>query len=234
MTGWGYDPNRQRSSRPPTRSRCRRRAEPPAGPGGGEGGATGGEGRATGRQERVSFRPVRLAGAAAVWMGGTFALCYVLTPLIRMGVGLSTQSLSTLLLTSLSAAVALTGLWMLVALGLTIRGLFTRKNARSPATPSSIGDDHGGRTVSATAGGLLSWAVLHSALPGLLGFGEMGPAELSAFVIMNVLESALFGVMLSSAAKTRKGAFGLGVVFSGLLLIGSYLGMIGLLLMGFL
>ena len=86
----------------------------------------------------------------------------------------------------------------------------------------SLEADHRDRAATATVGGLLVWTVAHNVLPGLVPFGAMEAGELLSFFAANVLESALFGVMLASAAKTVRGALSLGVLFQGVLLLSSY------------
>ncbi len=161
--------------------------------------------------------PGRLAGAAAVWMGGTFAVCYLLLPLARIRMGLSMQSAGSVAVVAASAALALVGLWMLATIGLIVR---------RPVI--ALEEDHRDRAVTATTGGLLVWSILHNVLPGLIPFGEMEAGELLSFLGANVIESALFGVMLASVATTVRGALSLGVLFQGALLLGSYAVMLSL------
>lgn len=143
-------------------------------------------------------------------MGGTFALCTLLLPLTMAGLGLSSQTLGSVMIVAGSAALSLIGLWMVVATGL---------YAKKPTVERE--DGHRDRALTATAGSLLVWAVVHNAMPGLIPFGEMGGSELLAFLGVNIIESALFGVMLASIAETVRGAFSLGVLFQAGLLLGS-------------
>ena len=162
------------------------------------------------QQRRIS-QPGKIAAASAVWMGGTFALCYLLLPLARMSVGLSTQSLASIVLVAGSAALALIGLWAMVATGLVVK---------KPTVELEVG--HSDRALTATTGSLLVWAILHNVLPGLVPFDEMSVGQLLAFLGANIVESALFAVVLASIAETVRGAFSLGVLFQGVLLLGSY------------
>jgi hypothetical protein len=163
------------------------------------------------RDELVISHPGRLAAAAAVWMGGTFALCYLMLPLGRIGLGLSTQSIGSVALVAACSALSLIGLWMFATLGLVVR---------KPVV--SLEEDHRDRAVTATVGGLLTWAILHNVLPGLIPFGAMEAGEMLSFLGANVIENALFGVMLASVAKTVRGALSLGILFQGFLLLSSY------------
>ncbi|MDG1478179.1 MAG: hypothetical protein P8R54_01245 [Myxococcota bacterium] len=170
-----------------------------------------------GQEAQVISQPGRLAGAAAVWMGGTFALCYLLLPLARAGLGLSAQSVSGVVLMAACAALSLAGLWVATTVGLVLR---------KPVV--SLESEHRDRAVTATVGGLLVWTVAHNVLPGLVPFGAMEAGELLSFFAANVLESALFGVMLASVAKTVRGALRLGVLFQGILLLSSYVVMLSM------
>ncbi len=169
------------------------------------------------QEPQVISQPGRLAGAAAVWMGGSFALCYLLLPLARAGLGLSAQSVGGVVLMAACAALSLAGLWVATTVGLVLR---------KPVV--SLEADHRDRAVTATVGGLLVWAVAHNVLPGLVPFGAMEAGELLSFFAANVLESALFGVMLASVAKTVRGALRLGVLFQGILLLSSYVVMLSM------
>ena len=144
-------------------------------------------------------------------MGGTFALCYLLLPLARMSLGLSTQSLASVVLVAGSAALALSGLWAMVATGLLLKKPTVKLEAA-----------HSDRALTATTGSLLAWAILHNVLPGLVPFDEMSAGQLLSFLGANIVESALFAVMLASISETIRGAFSLGVLFQGVLLLGSY------------
>ncbi len=52
----------------------------------------------------------------------------------------------------------------------------------------------------------------------LVPFGEMSAPVLASFIAVNVLESALFGVMLASLVKSRAAGFALGGAFQLLFL----------------
>ena len=150
-------------------------------------------------------------------MGGTFAICYLLLPLARVGLGLSAQTAGSVAVVAGSAALTLIGLWMAATMGLIMR---------KPVV--QLEDDHRDRALTATTGGLLVWAILHNVLPGLIPFGDMAGGEMLSFLGANIIESALFGVMLASVARTVRGAFTLGVLFQSVLLLGSYAVMLAL------
>ena len=164
-----------------------------------------------GQREMVIASPGRLASAAAVWMSGTFVVCYLMMPLALAGLGLSTQTVASVVVVAFSAALALASLWMFSLVGLVVH---------KPVV--SLEDDHRDRALVATVGGLLVWTILHNVLPGLVPFGNMGPGHLLSFLGANILENALFGVMLASVVKSVRGAFTLGVLFQGALLLASY------------
>ena len=179
------------------------------------GGALSGRSEVERRLQSTSARhitnPGKIAAASAVWMGGTFALCYLLLPLARAGLGLSAQSLAGVVLVAGSAALSLAVLWVVMAAGLLVK---------KPTV--ELEDGHHDRALTATMGSLLVWSILHNVLPGLIPFGGMGSGELLAFLGANIIESALFGVMLASITETIRGAFSLGMLFQGVLLLSSY------------
>ena len=107
--------------------------------------------------------------------------------------------------------------------GVTVGGI-------SMARPRVVVDaSHREPALAATAGGLATWALLHNSLAFLVPFGEMSAPVLASFIAVNVLESALFGVMLASFVRSPGKAFALGAAFQALFMGLSYLLMIGAL-----
>lgn len=153
----------------------------------------------------VVDKPGVLAGAAAAWMSMTFLLCYVFLPLTRQAMGLRYTSAPSLMEEGLMMAGSLAAFG--VALAVTIGGIAIAK-------PSvSLAPGRREPVIAATLGGLLPWVLLHNTLPSLIHFSEMGMGALLSFLAVNVLESAMFGVMLASFTRSPGKAFGLGVAF---------------------
>lgn len=149
------------------------------------------------------------AKAATVWMGCTFLLSYLLLPSLWEAVGLRDAQLWTL-----PGDLIAVGVVWLGAMGIT-----AARHRRGEGLRVDLGDlATSDRLPAATLGGLLVWGFLHNVLPGLVPFGEMPAAWLAAFVGSNVLESALFGAVAATLARTRRGAFGLGALASATLL----------------
>lgn len=162
--------------------------------------------------------PAKIASVTTVWMSFTFLLCYLALPMARMGLGLSTQTAAGLMTNVLASAAGLMAVFAMFAVGIA---------ALRPSVSVNVDPD---KTLAATAGSLLVWGFLHNILPGLIPFGEMGAGELLTFTGSNILESALFGVMLASFASTGRRAFTLGAAFQGVFLVLSYLAMFALVL----
>lgn len=157
--------------------------------------------------------PGRLAGAVTAWMSLTFLLCYIGLPMARAGLGLSINSLNVMMGTAVASFGGLLGVMALTLLGIA---------AIRPAAQLKVDPD---RVLAATSGGLLVWGLLHNILPGLLTFSDMASGELLSFIGSNIIENALFGVMLASMARTGRGAFTLGVTFQAALFLFSYAAM---------
>jgi hypothetical protein len=168
-------------------------------------------------QAHAITQPGRIMSAATVWMSFTFILCYLALPLMRAGVGLSAQSGISILATALASAAGLMGVIALFTVAVAV----LRPKASVHVDPD--------RTLAATSGSLLVWGLLHNILPGLIPFDEMATGELAAFIGSNVIESALFGVMLASFASSGRSAFSLGAMFQVLLFGLSYLAMFSLI-----
>lgn len=145
------------------------------------------------------------AKAASVWMLATFTLCYFLLPSAWDAVGLRDAQLWTLPGDFLALAAVWLGAMLLTA----------ARHRRGEGLRVDLADLAGSdRLPAATLGSLLVWGFLHNVLPGLVPFGEMPAAWLAAFVGSNVLESALFGAVAATLARTRRGAFALGALGS--------------------
>jgi len=169
--------------------------------------------RSSASAQAVVTDPGRIASASAVWMSFTFLLCYLALPLFRTGFGMSGYGVSGILDHALAAAAGLMGVMALFTAAVT---LF------KPTLSVDVDPD---KILSATAGSLLVWAVLHNILPFLVSFGAMGTIEFGTFFLANGIESALFGVMLASFAATGRSAFSLGAMFQFLMFSFSYIAM---------
>ncbi|GEM_PF-6997760 len=155
-------------------------------------------------------QPRELRRAAAAWMSATFALCYLALPTALTALGLRPWAAGSPLADN-ARLIGDFGGFALVVLG-TLAGLALLRPRIDVKRASHE------PVLAATAGGLLTWGVLHSTLPWLMPFAEMGAAPLAAFVAVNVLESVLFGVMLGTFVRSRKAAFALGSAFAAALL----------------
>jgi len=153
----------------------------------------------------VVENPGVLAGAAAAWMSMTFMLCYVFLPLTRQALGLRYASAPSLVDEGLMLGGSLAAFG--VALATVVAGIAITR----PKVSLELGRRE--PVVAATLGGLLPWVVLHNILPSLIPFAEMGAGALLSFLAVNLLESAMFGVMLASFTRSPGKAFGLGVGF---------------------
>ena len=146
-------------------------------------------------------------------MSATFLLCYLALPLGRVALGMSLQTSASVMATALASAGGLLGVMALLSAVVAIV---------RPRVTANVDPD---RILAATSGSLLVWGLLHNILPGLVHFSDMGGLELGTFIGSNILESALFGVVLASVAATGRGAFSLGALFQVLLFGLSYVAM---------
>ncbi len=162
-------------------------------------------------RERVLSGRARVAGAASVWMMGTFLLCYLLLPVAQVLLGVSSQSIFEVMITGVASALAFLPMLAVVVMGIVV--LRPRLSLNTDVRDTAL---------AATAGGLLIWTILHNTLPGLIWFGTMELSSLLSFIGANIIESALFGVMLASVVRTARAAFTLGLLFQGLFLLLSY------------
>jgi hypothetical protein len=163
--------------------------------------------QAAGVSPSVHAHSWRLAMAGTTWMTMAFLVCYGLVPGIRTGLSLSPLSAGHVLTSAvLSLPAFLTAMGLLGLLMMQRRPVVNlEQTKREPV-------------VAAMVGGLLSWAILHNMLDGLTPFVHMGGAELISFVLANMFECSLFGVVLASLSTTRSGAFFLGASFQALFL----------------
>jgi len=166
------------------------------------------------REEAVSLgttsplvvdKPGVLAGAAAAWMSMTFLLCYVFLPLTRQALGLRYGSAPSLVEEGIMLGGSLAAFG--VALATVVGGIALTK----PKVSLEVSRRE--PVIAATLGGLMPWAILHNTLPSLVPFAEMGGGALLSFLAVNLLESAMFGVMLASFTRSPGKAFGLGFGF---------------------
>jgi cation transport ATPase len=170
--------------------------------------------RAQAFEQDQSLRVTKTSSVLAVstaWISFTFMLCYLALPLLRTGLGLSSQSMVGILATTLTSAAAL-----VVVVPLLWSALVRRRSSMAV----NVNPDH---ILAATSGSLLVWGLLHSILPGLVTFDMMGLAELTTFVGANIIESSMFGVLFASLAKNGRHAFSMGALFQTLFLGLSYL-----------
>lgn len=168
--------------------------------------------RAAAVQERAVgvARPKELAKAAVAWMSATFVLCYLAIPTALTALGLRPWAT----LSPLEDSARLMG--DVGGFGLAVIGVLAGLALLRPSV--DVREAQRDPVLAATAGGLLTWGVLHNVLPWLMPFAEMGAAPLAAFFVANVLESLLFGLMLGSFVRSRVAAFALGAAFSAALL----------------
>lgn len=151
----------------------------------------------------------RFLAAATVWSLGAFALCYVLIPTLMSLGGLRPFLLPW---TLPGAVVSFIATWAGTAAILGLRG---RAQGGLPVSTEALGQ--GDHLAAATVGGVLMWGLMHNILPGLMPFGQMSLAFLLLFGMANLLEMALFGVVLGSTAQDRRGAFAAGAAFQATL-----------------
>jgi hypothetical protein len=147
----------------------------------------------------------QLLKAVAGWMGLTFLVSYVVLPAIAAAAGISLNLVP--LFDNLQAFLVTT----MVTLG--VIGMI-RPSVRVPRQRKA----DSGPEVAATAGSLLVWAAAHQLLWVLEPLHAMPAVELLPFVLMNLVEHSLFGVMLASFTRSAPKAFGLGVLFQLLFL----------------
>ena len=156
-------------------------------------------------------QPAKIIAAISVWTAFTFFISYLTLPFVRALLGMSSFSLFDVIggvFTGLGGLlVVMPLLWFLVAI-------------RRTRLATHVSPD---QALAATTGSLMVWGLLHCILPGLTPFGEMGMVELGSFLGSNIIESALFGVMLAAFSTTGRQAFSLGMLFQTVFFGVSYL-----------
>lgn len=159
----------------------------------------------------------QLKKAAATWMGLVFALCYMGVPFATDALGLFAWSGANFMMGGAGFVAMLALTW--AAISVKRPRVHLHQDVRDPV-------------IAATAGGLGMWAIIHTVGFGLLTpLYAMAPAELLTFIGMNVVESALFGMMLASFSKNRLQAFVLGAGFQAAFMITSMIALVmGLIL----
>ncbi len=163
-----------------------------------------------GRHAQAASAPVlaptgRLLAAATVWATATFLLCYVAIPIGYSVMGLRAFVLPWVL-PSHMLAFAFT--WIV-----TTAAMLTLASRRGGVDVDLHGLGGSDRIPAAMLGGLVVWGLLHNLLPGLMPFGAMSLSFLGAFMLANIVENALFGTLLATFTKSRRGAFAAGAAF---------------------
>lgn len=154
-----------------------------------------------------------LAGAMISWMTLVFALCYVALPTASAALGAYDGVLDGIVF-NLPAFVMAS---LTAVVGACVTGPTVRTDVRASRDP----------IWSAALGGLVTWGLVHNTSPFLRHFDTFGASELLAFLLMNIVEMTLIGMMLASFTRSRVGAFGLGALFQ-LVVLGTVLGLFAL------
>lgn len=147
-----------------------------------------------------------LQKAAGAWMGLSFVLAYALLPFAAEITGLFPGLLAGFTAGAkgyalLTAAIVLGIHWL-------------KPKVRIPRGEGAIESDP---FIMATAGSLVTWAVLHNVLVGLTPFSMMTGGELASLGLINVVESGMIGLMLGSFVRGRVKAFALAAAFQAVL-----------------
>jgi hypothetical protein len=145
-----------------------------------------------------------LAVAMSAWLAMVFASCYVALPFALAVTGID----SGVLVSSVFALPAFVISSFVAVIGIAI----ARPKVR--ITDLAVRDP----VLSATAGGLGAWALIHNTSALLQPFWAMGPLELASFLALNVLEMTLLGMMFASFTRNRLVAAGLGAGFQTMVL----------------
>ena len=153
----------------------------------------------------IPFVPTlrQVATATSAWMVGVFALVYGLLTWIVSATGLYPG-----LTAGWQADIAAFGGMLVLVLGLLV---VLRPRIEVPRFAPVQSRDP---VRWAFLGGFGSWVIAHSTLPMLWPLQDMPGEQLAAFVALNVVEHALFGMMLASFVKTRRAALALGAGFA--------------------
>jgi hypothetical protein len=146
-------------------------------------------------------RPHRgaLLGAMLSWFSIVFGLCYVALPFGAHALHLNTWMVDSFWF-NLPAFIVTTSLTIFAAL---LAKPSLRLDFRGPRDP----------VLSATLGGLASWALLHNSTQLLLPFAQMSTTELGSFLLINAVEMSLLGMLLASLTRSHLKAFILGAGF---------------------
>jgi len=142
-----------------------------------------------------------LVPAAAAWMMGVFGVCYLFLPALALISGANMGLIFNLPLSILAFSVMLPLTLVAIAV-FNPRVEIPRDGSMQP-----------GPVLSAALGSLSLWAVLHSVVPLLRPLYVMSGPELASMIVINGVESLLFGMMLASFVRTRGQAFVLGAAF---------------------
>lgn len=152
-------------------------------------------------------RPVptsALMGAMAAWMAAVFGVCYVALPTLLSAVGWTWGVLDGVWFNLPSFVLAS----FVAIIGAAALRPTVRTDVTAPRDP----------VIAASAGGLLTWCVVHNMAPFLRHFDEFAALELVGFIFVNIVEMTLIGMMLASLTRSRAVAFGLGSAFQLLVL----------------
>jgi len=147
----------------------------------------------------------RFLAAATLWATATFMLCYVAVP-----IGYTVAGLRPFILpwTLPGNMMAFAFTWLVTA-----AAMLTMASKEGGVRVDLHGLGGSDRIPAAMLGGLLVWGLLHNLLPGLMPFGAMSLGFLGAFLTANIVENVLFGTILATLTKTRRGAFAAGAAF---------------------
>lgn len=146
-----------------------------------------------------------LQKAASAWMALSFFLAYAALPFAAELTGLFPGLLA--------------GFWAgakgyaLLTAGIVLGIHWLQPKVRIPRAGGAVKDPF----VMATAGSLITWAVLHNVVGALTPFSMMTGGELLSLGFINVIESGMIGLMLGSFVRSRAKAFALAAVFQAIL-----------------
>jgi hypothetical protein len=151
-----------------------------------------------------------LSRAMGMWLSGIYLTCWLGLPLAAF------------LLTGTQGGLFLSGLLGAPVFALAALVAIAVAGVARPAIRLSTASRRD-PVVSATAGGLVGWALVVNTLPFLVPFSAYSPFALALFVAINVVEMSLLGMMFASFTRRRSVAFALGAAFQwltgGLLLL---------------
>lgn len=146
-----------------------------------------------------------LVGAITSWLGLTYLACYVVGPgLLYLGSGVGANYVGVSILSAPAFAATAIATAVVGAL------LQPRIDLRARRTAEPV--------LSAVLGSLAMWAMVHNTSQDLTPFWAMSSSFLPGFLLLNLVESSLVGVMLGTLTRSRTVAFGLGAAFQGMLM----------------